>query len=317
MCMYQHAPALSPPCLDAMEGLYDLRADFWSESQGQGKHCHGGFVLGALLVLLFVALRRCCLSTRRRQVRSLLTALNTHPELKAAVEAETGLTVPLPSSGCPCPATGTSRRGGGHRRVLNCLFRAAKVCAFLAFVLLASLAISLSSLEITIRLVQSMDASNDANGGNYTSPLAALLLLFSVCTVQLALLALLVKGVKRCCRPRVNNNTNTTPAPSAPFEPSPSSNGGGLVGAFVGGLEQGLAISTQYLHRASSSVRGGTYSEGYEPLLTAEDREEGREMISQTYARPMPIKAQEQQYAAVLVPIPANVARPVSNISMV
>lgn len=229
MCLYRGMSQgrVSQPCIGAVSDLYELRAQYWQESQQDPNFHHGHF--GLLIVaglLLVCCVRRFYAMRYEKKVRSLLTALHTHPHLKASVEAETGVAVPAPVPARTCCVGADSSEGCSK----SMLVRFAKVIAFAVVIFVVSFVVSFTSLEITMNVVNNMDehADMDPETGEpaFTSPLVAMFVLLLVCTAELTLLALAVKGLKVCFCPKDQGDVSAdlasggSPAPSAPQESS-------------------------------------------------------------------------------------------------
>jgi len=105
-CMYLNYEKLSSNCQNAIYDVYALRQQYWGEEE-QGHHSHGVIFLVLFVLLAMVAGRLCCnrgWRARMKNVRTVYSALEANPELKAQVEAAAGVAVePLPtkkSFGC-------------------------------------------------------------------------------------------------------------------------------------------------------------------------------------------------------------------------
>jgi len=312
MCLYRNMDRLSPACSSAVSDLYKLRETYWREYQdqqfGPPPHLGCGLVVIGLLAAVLVA-RRYFGYKRRQQVRSLLTALHTHPDLKARVETETGISVPMPYTGHCCRATNSST-GTCPFRVCKLVFcRLVRVLLFFAFLLLSSLFITISSLELTFMVLQLIDAgaSQDPVTGDLqlTSPGVALIILFSICAAQLSVLAVIIRAIKRC----MVNHHKRPPSPSAPCEEGSSATPPCTP-------PTGASNSVQYFFTSLPTALWDRTRSGevYTPLLSQDDKEEdtttgGAEMVSFVPNT----QPQLPQYAMV-VPL---TARPVNSISMV
>lgn len=94
MCIYQNFNTLSQPCQGAIQQHFELRQQFWTEEESH-QSCHAmagfGLLLGAFI--LGSVVRRCIYRKRFQQVRKVMDAINANPALKAAVEAEAGVTM--------------------------------------------------------------------------------------------------------------------------------------------------------------------------------------------------------------------------------
>jgi len=147
MCLYRNMDRLSASCSSAVADLYMLRESYWQEYQDQQHGPHPplgcGLLAIGLLAVVFLA-RRYFGYKRQQQVRSLLTALHTHPDLKARVESETGVSVPMPYTGHCCRASNASTG--------TCPFRVCKL------VLVASCVYCCSSRSSSFRACSSRSA---------------------------------------------------------------------------------------------------------------------------------------------------------------
>lgn len=324
MCLYRNMDRLSASCSSAVADLYMLRESYWQEYQDQQ---HGpppalgcGLLAIGFLAVVFLA-RRYFGYKRQQQVRSLLTALHTHPDLKARVESETGVSVPMPYTGHCCRASNASTGTCPFRVCKLVLCRLVRVLLFFAFLLLSSLFITVSSLELTFMMLQLIDAgaSQDPVTGDLqlTSPSVALLILFSICAAQLSVLAVIIRAIKRCMVSRCQESKRP-PSPSAPFSEdsssaTPPSSTPSAVTTSKSVQYYFTSLPAALWDRHSSSSRP---SEVYTPLLSQEDKDDditgGAEMISMTQTTST-AKPQLPQYAMV-VPL---TARPVNSISMV
>lgn len=366
MCLYVNFDRLAEPCQSSVADLYDLREQYWEEQQiEQGPHHpHGAMVLLLLaVVFLFACARRYLGRQRRQQLRSLLTALHTNPDVKAMVEAQTGVQVPMPvakgACGGACPFKRTAVVGaatgvaGQQQQAPQCRFkgvacRFVKALLFFSFVFATSLLISITSLELTMRIVGHMDehAPVDPVTGEpaFTSPFAALLLLLAISMAELAVLALAVRAVKSLFvhlhgKQHCSNNSNQSGNDSAVCAVHNStnchcvtsgSNGGSVVPSAPmyevsqhGNINNNTTLSAaQYyltalpatLFGRGSSSNTTASSAMYAPLLTQESSEDTEMVSMASAARPATMVQQQQQRYAVMVPIAAS---PVNTVSMV
>lgn len=253
-CMYYNANLLTPNCQGAIQNFYDMRDKYWREEEviNDGPY-KGGLhllLLGGLFIILMI--RRMRTTKRQKDVKSFLSAVHSDASLKASVETSTGMKVPEEQEVQPCCCTGTSTCG----RVIKALVLATVVVAF-------SIIISISSLEITAAIVGSMDADHAVDyNAPPTSPLSALAILLTVCSVEVGMFFLLVRG----CRVLVHRFYHQ-------HSPSHSGDGGSdsgrktpvsRLGAFTSGrVQQWRTYALQTFRRptpASSSI--------YAPLIS-------------------------------------------------
>lgn len=213
LCMYQNLDALSPPCQQAVADLYQLREQFWLEDQvAQGPppppHHHPFLLLLPVLLLggalLFKRRRQLA---KAKQINSFLSSLHGgDASLKAAVEQQAKMSIPSPIPIPPCSAG-------------NFCCRLGKMLALLVFVLFSSLFIAVSSLEITSALIGQLEAENNEP---VSTPIA-LVILISICTIQLAIFFLIVKLGKKL----YVKYFGSAAAPSAPLEDDEDHHQGG------------------------------------------------------------------------------------------
>lgn len=326
MCLYKGMAdgRVSDPCIDAVADLYELRAEYWQESQQPQGHHHGGFFLLLVLAVLVGCLARRFLRCRHdRKVRSLLTALHTHPALKAAVEAETGVTVPE-----PVPHLCGARQQGGGRCSQSAVMRFAKVTAMFIGLLVLSFWLSFAALEITMHVVHGMDehAPTDPTGEpQYTSPVAAMAILLLVITAEITAVALVFRGLKACCCPAAApaaDGSTSAPSPSlfgqvADYAQRLAGFGGSSSQYGPDGYYSRLPSGEEAVYEAPSPAPAARSRFSAPAAVTV-----GTEMVSmsrvasappmqQAHAAP---HQQQQRYAAVLVPV---TAMPVNSVSMV
>jgi hypothetical protein len=308
ICMHkaidQHA--VSEPCARSVAALDQLRAQYWEESQVGHGPPHGHFV-GALLVLAVVAgcfWRRFRQQKYHRSVQSLLSALEARPDLKTAVENSTGLAVPQPmpvSNGCCSPAVLSSQA-----TTPGIWCRIGKVLLLFALVVVVSFLVMVTSLEVTMRIISHLNATNTATGSeddaesaggasSEVTPFVALSILFMVCTAELALVVVVSKAIRKFfCRggrgtggaggglPPARNQRHRFqgsvgpvvegapithfPVPSAPVESTPNS--GTTSAGFAATARQYIASlpSNLFVRRAARGT-----GDGYTALLADDD----------------------------------------------
>jgi hypothetical protein len=286
LCMYQHIDQLSAPCLGAISDVHALRQQYWQEESSAVYHGHGLMLvkLGAKLVGGIALLALACRVFTRKRHRAtykLLAGLNANPELKAKVESELGVTVP-PHGASKCAM-----------RSKSCCQRLLLALALLVFTLVASLCISISSLELTCAIVDRLDSphvdpqTGQAVASSETSPAVAMLILFLICSSEVLLLGLFIrlgnKMFRSCTNSDCNGEGQAQLLPSAPLvtrvaDPAPGLSAGPSPSRTVWPtwMQQAPAQWLSIFQR-----RAGYPSDGYVPLL-AEDTE----MVAVGMARP-------------------------------
>jgi hypothetical protein len=188
-CLYKNFQQLQPPCQEAIANVYQLRQDYWAETQAAAScdhppfHHHHGFPILLLLapLLIFVAFKR---RARLLAVRKTLEVIHANPALKAQVEALSG--VPVPVAKC-CD---------GKSKCVAVL----KAVGTVLVVALCSFIIAATSLIVACGIVGSM--SYTADGVEvHPSGFVALLVLFAVTALEVVLFVGVVRGCKLMCAP--------------------------------------------------------------------------------------------------------------------
>jgi len=188
-CLYKNFQQLQPPCQEAIANVYQLRQDYWAETQAAAScdhppfHHHHGFPILLLLapLLIFVAFKR---RARLLSVRKTLEVIHANPALKAQVEALSG--VPVPVAKC-CD---------GKSKCVAVL----KAVGTVLVVALCSFIIAATSLIVACGIVGSM--SYTADGVEvHPSGFVALLVLFAVTALEVVLFVGIVRGCKLMCAP--------------------------------------------------------------------------------------------------------------------
>jgi len=227
--MYENANQLSPPCVQAIDRFYDLRSKYWEQNQmieSDAQDAHSGHILFFFFMGLFIlmsVIKRMRMYKRAKEMKQFLTALHDNKDLKATVEASTGMAVPevLACGGCPhTPAKCSSGAACFCKRFL-------KTAAMFIVIIVSSFFISITSLEITAHIVSSIDGSVSDSNAPPASPFLALTILLIVCSIEVGIFFLLVKGVRVLflrLKDTINGNgtnrdSNGVPdaAPSAPY----------------------------------------------------------------------------------------------------
>jgi hypothetical protein len=316
-CLHENAEMLSPPCAQAIGNVYALREQYWttySDAQKASLHHHhpvfGLFVIGFFFIIL---LKRIMYAPRRRQIKSFLSALNDKPELKAQLESQLNMEIPKPRSGTCC---------GGERR--SCLRRFCFALGYVLFAVVASVFITVTSLEMTAGIVDGMESGKPPDAPP-TSPFFVLFILMLIVVGQLVLLRLAMRTVSRLwhrhCGATIEDNTGQYE--DSDSSPPSSNNGSGRAGLHVEFQRLAHLPVSFYREfvspRVSSLFAARESSEGYAPLRSGEDEREmtavGRQVT--------PSHSQPAQYAVYTgVPINPNsvvnmTARPVSAVNLV
>jgi len=220
LCMYNNYNYLSQPCINSIQQLSDTRAEYWEDYNETtvNSDCHfaGGFAVLLLgFITIFAMIRWCCVRKRIKHERDLLTSINANPMLKASVEAETGIEVPKPRESCLCnphnQINNMKTIMNGEGTWFGFMMRIIKVIIFIAFIFITSIFITISSLEITATIVDHLDENapvvdEETGEVSLTSPMFALFILTSICVLELTILAIIVRGFKKCYKKMNKNN---------------------------------------------------------------------------------------------------------------
>lgn len=182
LCLYENVQSLSQPCMQSVADLYQLRENYWNDyTETQQPHHDGGFIfVFACLFFLGVLVKKIMIAPRRKHMRMFLQSLNGNPELKAQVERELGVSVPVTKEPC-C---------GGARN--SFVVRLLKAVGIIAASLFVSFFISITSLEMTAAAVDSLEQSSNEP----VSPFAVIAILFSIVSVEILFLLAAVRGLR-------------------------------------------------------------------------------------------------------------------------
>ena len=270
MCMYQNADQLSDPCVKAISNVYELRDEYWHESNGP-HHCHGIFFILLALFGLIYGIRRFKTRHQRKAAHNLLVGLNNDPELKKAVEAKLGITVP-PAPVCPFHANNSN----GTSPAYSCFTKFLYTIFVLIMAFVASFFITITSLIVTGIIVRGtgMEVVNNETGEVEKQPngFVVILILFTLSFIQVRILAKLVRRFKAWYR--VNYGDSTPSAPPAPVE-----NGNAPSGPTDGGSSSPRRIAstvTNWIAPRVAAVRNAFRrdTDGYAPLSSGDDSTE-------------------------------------------
>jgi len=268
MCMYQSYGKLSSGCQTAIKSVFALRQQYWSEDVEMSSH-EGGFghVLLPLLLGLFVVvglIKRCGPHRKhRKDAITILKAIEANPALKAAVEAEAGVSLP------PLPKCHGARNGQPSK----CIFR--RACRFLmmaTLTLISSFLIAVSSLIISSNIIMGMVHEDSEGNTTFPSHSAAISIVVMVTLAELTLVFGTIHLAKRYYKRRQARNAqaeiDSAPAnpavfntrsdnDSAPSAPSPASS----------------FRSSRLAYAYNSFFPSRTAVDGYVPLAAADTTE--------------------------------------------
>lgn len=188
-CMMQNADKLSPECHDAIGALYEIRQDYWLETQtplppAHWHHRHHSVFFPIVLLLLaglglrkIIMVRSKC-AERKQKITKIFDAIKANPQLKAAVEAEAGIEIPeIPiCNGKAC-----------LRGVLCFLMN-----------LVVAFGIAVSSLMIASHILSNMFHVNPESGDvEPPSVFVSLLVLASVTLTEIMTYRFILKGCRK------------------------------------------------------------------------------------------------------------------------
>lgn len=220
MCMYDNYPKLSSSCKDSIQGLQQLREEYWQEYQEQEEesHHHGGdggiWFLLLLVLLVLGVVRRRRRNRKNAETAAFLGAIQSDPLLKARVEESTGMTIPVApvqEGCCGCVATDASQPAC---RTKSFCCKAAKFILMFTVVVVSSFLISVSSLELTACVLNAVDGGPEGENGADpnappVSPLLALFVLVCICSIEVLLFFACVRVVKTLVARYKYHNSNT------------------------------------------------------------------------------------------------------------
>lgn len=286
MCLMANYDSLSISCQSAIDDAYALRDEYVSE-EGHGNGC--AFAAGVFATLALVAIVLCLAKNRRQKLISTLKAIHNDPELKARVEAASGIPVPQ-----PCCAQNNSQPCRGRKCVIG-LFRVLLTLA-LSFFLVHMAA------SFTLAIVNGMVSTDEETGETVgPTPVSVLLIFISFLLVEI----LMIVAFKRClagCIARRRQGAYAASGTSS--SPTPPGNHG------FGRYFAAIPLPS----RRFSFFRSNPANNGYSPLMT--DEENNTEMIqSPTVVASAPLQPQ-----IVYVPptMPSHVAaQSISSVSMI
>lgn len=240
LCLYDalanQPDTLSSGCVASIAQLHMLRASYYEESAAPPPPPHGAgcalvgfgglFLLG---VLLAVAVKKYYrkFGARKQAIRALLAGLHERPELKKSVEEELGLSVPAPPA-CPCANPSVPTNDSVANSWTTFAFRIARVLCMLLLTFAVSLLISISSIEITTSIVDQWENNPvvDPQTGeplddsaHPVSPAVVLALLFAICSAEVIMLALFMRGARclyrRCTESRMAGEISSEGGPGS------------------------------------------------------------------------------------------------------
>mmetsp|Transcript_75092 Transcript_75092/g.162391 ORF Transcript_75092/g.162391 Transcript_75092/m.162391 type:complete len:857 (-) Transcript_75092:19-2589(-) len=291
MCLMDSYDELSAGCQSALDDAVALREDYIYEEEDS---CHGRGVFVLLLVTGLVLLTCVCVkrrkmmlrAPRRAQMKATLDAIHADAELKAKVEAASG--VPVPVRGARCEG---SEGPCKWRKVLTVV---ATICLSFLIVRIAAGA----TMQVANSLVQEQEDGSEL----VPSPIFVLLIFISFLAIELLVLVGIKKAVDFFHQRRAA--ARTPPTASSGTQPSSGGESGGLM----------RYMPVVALPRMPTFFRRGDGTRGsYQPLMC--DDESNTELITHAPSAP--------QQHLVYVPPPAPIqprevrAQSMSSFSMI
>lgn len=262
--------------------LHALRDEYVHEDRARSGCGMGHFFVFFLIgALLFRLMRK--RNQKRQQVMALLTALDSNPQLKAIVEAETGLPVPGPC--CKC--------AGG---VKPCCSRLCRALLMLVLVVATGFFVTISSLIISANIIMAMAVPDDSGNLMLPSPTTVILVLAAV---MFAHVLLVITTTKLICKMIRGFSAHRQARLAATASTSSSNNNGGNGGAsrcVLARLSNWLPTARPFAGSSAPTVPDSETRGLYAPLCT-----DNTEMITLS-TMPMPTPNTTIQYGNTVVP---------------
>jgi hypothetical protein len=288
MCLMAHYDSLSTACQSSIDDAYVLRDEYVSEEPNPG--C--AFILGVLTTLALVTVFLLVSRRRRQKVIATLTAIHNDPELKARVEAASGIAVPKPCCAQSDKPTSEPSRGA------KCL----KVFLRIMITLVMSFLLVHLAARFTLEVANGMVYTDEETGETFEpKPVSVLLIFISFLLAEI----LIIVALKRCLVACVTRRRRNAFASSGTSATASSSNGG--FGRFIPSISPPS--------RRFSFFRTSPAANVYAPLMT--DEESHTEMIQ---SPSIVVASAPMQHQVVYLPptMPSHVAaQSVSSVSMI
>lgn len=195
-CLYQNFDILSSECQIAITNHAEIRQNYWNAVQWNSnpppRPHHGVFFHLFLWFLVgFACIRYFKYRKVRETCRDIIYAIDANKDLKAAVEVQTGLTMPKlpPRKDCVM-------------KIKSILW--GMLIVFLSF--LVAIFVSISSLVITVNITDHLGHVDKATGEKVgPSAIVSLTILFLVCACQIYLIVMIKKTcLKECSQNEIN-----------------------------------------------------------------------------------------------------------------
>lgn len=267
MCMLDNFERLSTSCQDSIDDLTMMIDDFDMDDE------EGCPVMPFVLLMLVLMLAVRCIARRRMverrdSIQTTLAAIHASPDLKAKVEAASGMPLPPTLPACRSRMAVAMAAQPWYVKVL-----------YVLGMFVVSFLIVANAMLITGAIVNGiyMDQEEDP------SPVVVLLLLFSVLTLEVVLVKRLQMAIcAYLASPSApaTASSGTSPTSSTSSEgggSSPSNGGGGGGGVQLPQIFQrmrAVQLTSLLPARFSSSSSSSSSGPQYQPLLSEEDYEE-------------------------------------------
>jgi hypothetical protein len=266
MCLFDNIDRVSPQC---QASINDMQAYVNDMDLDDDNGCH---MLPFILVLLFVSLMLRCIARRRmvnRQdsLHKTLAAIHASPELKAKVEAASG--IPVPPTLPACRARTAMAQKPWY----------VKLCCVIGC-LAAGIVMAVTSMIITGAIVNGI-YDNDSDDDD-ASPIVVLAILFSVLTVEM----LLVRRLRVAFCAYMDSSSPNVTASSGSSSTGNGSNGGFRLPEVFQRMRS-VQISN-LLPSRSRSLSSSSSGPQYEPLLSEEERDDTEVMMVDVVASAPP-----------------------------
>lgn len=303
MCMLDNFERLSPSCQDSIDDLTMMIDDFDMDDE------EGCPVMPFVLILLVFILAVRCIARRRMverrdSIQTTLAAIHASPELKAKVEAASGMPLPPTLPACRSRMAVAMADQAWYVKLL-----------YVLGMFTVSLLIVANAMLITGAIVNGIYMDQDED----PSPVVVLLLLFSVLTLEVMLVKRLQMAI---CAYLASPSAPTTASSGTEggSSPSPSNSGGG--GVQLPQIFQRMrAVQLTSLLPARFSSPSSPSGPQYQPLLSEEDYEEqeqhrgNTEMMLVSASAPPSSSAPVSTIPVVVAPVgyaPSNVQSSIS-----
>ena len=297
MCLLDNIDHLSPTCQASINNLQNM-IDNLDVDDDEGCPMMPFILLFLLLTLFLRCIARRRMLKRQDSLHTTLAAIHASPELKAKVEA---------ASGIPVPPTLPACRAGRAMAQQPWYVKALCVVGFLG----VSFLVVVTAMLITGAIVNSI-YDNDSDDDN-ASPIVVLAILFSVLTLEL----LIVKRLRMALCSYLNSSPNVTASSGTSLDES-GENGGGIRSTLPEIFQRMRSVQiSSLLPNRTRSFSSSSSGPQYEPLLSEEERDNTDVMMVQVPASAPPASATNMRITTIPVVVspidaPSNVQGSIS-----